>query len=81
LNRKNYPGWMMELSEQDLQNIILRDRMASFLAAAINWGSQTGMSPQILDAGKQIYAALQAPVAAPAKKAEEPEKNPDDEST
>ncbi len=67
---------MVEFTQKDIENIIINDRMKSFMVAAINWGSVTGMSPQILEAGKMILMGLQAPAEAPsAKKEEEP--NPD----
>ena len=69
---------MVEVTQQDIENIIMQDRMVSFLTASLNWGAATGMSPQLLDAGKRILMRLQAPVEAPAPAKKEDEKTPDD---
>ena len=57
--------WTKEELMQEIQNSVKRDRMISFMTAAINWGTATGMSPAILQEGREILAAIVNPAAAP----------------
>ena len=53
--------WTREEMIQIMNESIQRDRMVSFLTAAINWGVSTGMAPQILDEGRRMLGALTQP--------------------
>lgn len=67
-------------TEEEIRNIvaenITRDRMVSFLSAAVQWGTNTGMSPAILAEGQRMLSTLINPPAG--VKPTEPEK-PDEE--
>jgi hypothetical protein len=56
-------SWTKEEMLQILNEEVRRDRMASFLTAAIRWGQATGMAPQILDQGQQMLARITQPEA------------------
>lgn len=56
---------------QIMNEEIRRDRMVSFLTAAIRWGQATGMAPQILEQGQQMLGAITQP-AKPAEPVQPP---------
>ena len=51
---------MLKIMDEEIR----RDRMVSFLTAAIRWGQTTGMAPQILEQGQQMLGAIMQPVKA-----------------
>lgn len=57
--------WTREEMIQIMNESIQRDRMISFLTAAIQWGVQTGMAPQILSEGRRMLDALTQPAKPP----------------
>jgi hypothetical protein len=66
--------WTKEEMIAALNENITRDRMISFLTAAVQWGAATGMAPQILAEGRRMLERVsnppQEPVQPPGEKGE-----------
>jgi hypothetical protein len=62
LTEKEKTTWTREEMLKIMDEEIRRDRMVSFLTAAIRWGQATGMAPQILEQGQQMLGAIMQPV-------------------